>query len=165
MPLLASAHRSCRFELTYHPGLYAEGSPLMARRWAGPPRRDLDSAHVCVPLKRTTCLDLEVSVHYRRRHPGWRYIQDGDACRAHSLQRLGARRDELLGGRTRVERLLIMGSRNRRLVQRIVAQRDDDDEVASRAARDMRNERPRGADDDHVGEKDDERASPLASGQ
>ena len=48
-------------------------------------------------------------------------------------------------------------------VMLIVTYRDD--EVASRAACDMRNERPRSADIDHVGEKDDERASPLASGQ
>jgi len=45
MPLLAPAHRSCRFELTYHPGLYPDRSPLIARRWARGRRRDLHPAH------------------------------------------------------------------------------------------------------------------------
>jgi len=45
MPLLAPAHRSCRFELTYHPGLYPDRSPLIARRWARGRRRDLHSVH------------------------------------------------------------------------------------------------------------------------
>ena len=79
---------------------------------------------------------------------------------------VGALGDQLLGGGAGVERAPAGAlRRSRGAEQRLVAQRDDEREVARGAAREMGEQRTRRARVDDVGEEHEERALALARGE